>query len=87
MLTWKRLAGFHTLPQAQPQRFLYAAIPEARPARAWCGRPVWCLLAERMASRATETATPVKSKLDNIRDRRAARLTDAQDREPPGGSN
>jgi hypothetical protein len=38
-------------------------------------------LAERMASRATESATPMRSELDNIRVRRAARLTDAQDRE------
>jgi cell division septum initiation protein DivIVA len=40
-------------------------------------------LAERMASRATETATPVISKLDDLRARRAARLTDTQNREHP----
>jgi hypothetical protein len=40
-------------------------------------------LAERMASRAAETATPARSKLDNIRARRAARLTDAQNRAHP----
>jgi hypothetical protein len=36
-----------------------------------------------MASRATETATPARSKLDDLRARRAARLTDAQNREHP----
>ena len=40
-------------------------------------------LSERMASRATETATPARSKLDDLRARRAARLTDAQNREHP----
>ena len=40
-------------------------------------------LSERMASRATEMATPARSKLDDLRARRAARLTDAQNREHP----
>jgi hypothetical protein len=40
-------------------------------------------LAERMASRAAETATPVRSELDNIRARRAARIADAQNRAHP----
>jgi hypothetical protein len=40
-------------------------------------------LAERTASRTTETATPVRSKLDDLRARRAARLTDTQNREHP----
>jgi hypothetical protein len=40
-------------------------------------------LSERMESRATETVTPARSKLDNLRARRAARLTDAQNREHP----
>jgi hypothetical protein len=38
-------------------------------------------LAERMASGATETATPARSELDNIRARRAARLAVAENRE------
>jgi hypothetical protein len=40
-------------------------------------------LAARTASRTTETDTPVRSKLDDIRARRAERLADAQDRERP----
>lgn len=40
-------------------------------------------LAERMASQAATTATPVSSELDNLRARRAARLTGAQDRDRP----
>jgi hypothetical protein len=41
-------------------------------------------LAEHMAaSQATTTATPVRSKLDDLRARRTARLTGAQNRERP----
>ena len=40
-------------------------------------------LAERMASQAATTATPVRSALDDIRARRAARLAGAQDGEAP----
>jgi hypothetical protein len=40
-------------------------------------------LSGRMASRATETATPVRSKLDDLRARRAERFADAQNREHP----
>jgi hypothetical protein len=40
-------------------------------------------LAGRMASQATETATPVRSKLDDLRARRAVRLADAQNRDCP----
>ena len=40
-------------------------------------------LAERAASSAVEAATPVRSALDDIRARRAARLTGAQERERP----
>jgi hypothetical protein len=36
-------------------------------------------LAERMVSPAAEAATPVRSELDDIRARRAARLADTQD--------
>lgn len=42
-------------------------------------------LAERAAPQAATTATPVRSKLDDLRARRATRLTDAQNRERPRG--
>ena len=44
-------------------------------------------LAERAAPRAATTATPVRSKLDDLRARRAAQLTDAQNRERPSGGD